>query len=63
VSTINSSVFTQLYRTIEDIKSDDPCIGICTINEKGICIGCDRSSSEIVYSKGPPPKTEQKHLT
>ena len=28
-------------------KIDPPCIGICTINENGICIGCKRTVKEI----------------
>ena len=28
-------------------KIDPPCIGICTINENGVCIGCNRTVKEI----------------
>ena len=28
-------------------KIDPPCIGICTINKDGICIGCKRTVKEI----------------
>ena len=28
-------------------KIDPPCIGICTINENGVCIGCKRTVKEI----------------
>ncbi len=28
-------------------KIDPPCIGICTINKDGICIGCNRTVKEI----------------
>ena len=28
-------------------KIDPPCIGICTINEDGVCIGCERTLEEI----------------
>ena len=28
-------------------KIDDPCIGICTLNEDDICIGCGRTVQEI----------------
>jgi len=26
-----------------------PCIGICTLNEQGICIGCKRTIEEIIH--------------
>ena len=28
-------------------KIDPPCIGICTLNEEDICIGCGRTMDEI----------------
>ena len=28
-------------------KIDPPCIGICTLNDKDICIGCGRTVQEI----------------
>jgi len=28
-------------------KIDPPCIGICTLDEDGICIGCHRTVKEI----------------
>ena len=28
-------------------KIDPPCIGICTLNEEDICIGCGRTVQEI----------------
>ena len=28
-------------------KIDAPCIGICTLNEDDICIGCGRTVQEI----------------
>ena len=28
-------------------KIDPPCIGICTLNENGVCIGCNRTVKEI----------------
>ena len=28
-------------------KIDPPCIGICTLNKDGICIGCNRTVKEI----------------
>ena len=38
----------QMGRTIEQIREDSPCIGVCTLNEKNICIGCDRHIDEII---------------
>ena len=38
----------QLRRTSEEIKKDSPCIGVCTLNEDSICIGCDRHIDEII---------------
>ena len=26
-----------------------PCIGVCTLNEQGICIGCNRTIEEIIH--------------
>lgn len=37
----------QLARGKEAIANDDKCIGTCTINEEGICIGCFRREEEI----------------
>ena len=28
-------------------KDDSPCIGICTLNKDGVCIGCERTLQEI----------------
>ena len=28
-------------------KIDPPCIGICTLNKDGVCIGCNRTVKEI----------------
>ena len=38
----------QMKRTSEEIKKDSPCIGICTLNEHGICIGCNRHIDDII---------------
>ena len=38
----------QMRRTTEEIKKDSPCIGVCTLNEDDICIGCDRHIDEII---------------
>ena len=33
---------------IQQMSNDDsPCIGICTLNENGVCIGCERTLQEI----------------
>jgi len=37
-----------MSRTVEDIKEDSPCIGVCTLNEDNICIGCGRHIDEII---------------
>ena len=37
-----------MNRTIEEIKKDSPCIGVCTLNENDICIGCDRHIGDII---------------
>tara|TARA_B100000519_G_C14028313_1_gene336775 strand:- start:134 stop:280 length:147 start_codon:yes stop_codon:yes gene_type:complete len=41
-------MYTQLKRSSEEIKKDSPCIGVCTLNEENICIGCDRTIEEII---------------
>ena len=41
-------MYTQLRRSSEEIKNDSPCIGVCTLNEENICIGCDRTIEEII---------------
>ena len=37
----------QLARSKEEVKADPKCIGTCTINEDGICIGCYRLEKQI----------------
>ena len=37
-----------MKRTKEDIKTDSPCIGICTMDEDEVCIGCHRHIDEII---------------
>jgi predicted Fe-S protein YdhL (DUF1289 family) len=37
-----------MNRTAKEIKEDSPCIGVCTLNEENICIGCDRHIDEII---------------
>lgn len=29
------------------MSDDNPCVGICQIDESGYCIGCGRSADEI----------------
>ena len=38
----------QMRRTVEEIKKDSPCIGVCTLNEDSICIGCNRHIGDII---------------
>ncbi|MDJ0657186.1 MAG: DUF1289 domain-containing protein [Xanthomonadales bacterium] len=26
---------------------ETPCVGVCTLDQKGLCIGCGRSTEEI----------------
>ena len=54
--TINIIVYTQLYRSAKDIEMDSPCIGTCTLNEQGICIGCNRTLKEIEEAGKDPPQ-------
>ena len=44
----------QMHRTAEDIKNDSPCIGVCTLNENDICIGCDRHIGDIIDNYREP---------
>ena len=47
---------------IQQMSNDDsPCIGICTLNENGICIGCERTLEEIhdAYLKSIGMKTDE----
>ena len=37
-------VLVQLELMAED---DSPCIGVCTLNKDGVCIGCERTLQEI----------------
>ena len=33
---------------IQQMSNDDsPCIGMCTLNKDGVCIGCERTLEEI----------------
>ena len=38
----------QMGRTAKQIQEDSPCIGVCTLNEENICIGCNRHIDEII---------------
>ena len=44
----------QMNRTIEEIQNDSPCIGVCTLNENDICIGCDRHIGDIIDNYREP---------
>lgn len=46
----------QLKRTREEITKDTPCIGVCTLNEQNVCIGCDRHIDEIIQAGNPDEK-------
>ena len=41
-------MYRQMRRTVEDIRNDSPCIGVCTLNAESICIGCNRHIDEII---------------
>ena len=45
---VEYSLLRQMNRTAKDIKEDSPCIGVCTLNEENICIGCGRHIDEII---------------
>ena len=36
------------------MSSDNPCIGICEIDESGYCVGCGRSADEIFGETDSP---------
>ena len=41
-----------------DIWEDvSPCVGICTLNEDSICIGCDRHIDEIMNNYRAPEES------
>ena len=44
----------QMNRPIEEIQNDSPCIGVCTLNENDICIGCDRHIGDIIDNYREP---------
>ena len=44
----------QMNRTIEELQNDSPCIGVCTLNENDICIGCDRHIGDIIDNYREP---------
>ena len=44
----------QMNRTIEEIQNDSPCIGVCTLNENDICIGCARHIGDIIDNYREP---------
>ena len=43
-----------MHRTAADIKNDSPCIGVCTLNECDICIGCDMHIGDIIDNYRAP---------
>ena len=45
-----STYFTDIIWAvqIQQMSNDNPpCIGICTLNKDGVCIGCERTLDEI----------------
>ena len=50
----------QLRRTRKDIQEDRLCIGVCTLNEENVCIGCNRHIDEIIQRGNDDKKTPYK---
>ncbi|WP_298599807.1 DUF1289 domain-containing protein [Zoogloea sp.] len=44
------------------MSQDNPCIGICEIDESGYCIGCGRSADEI-FGETDSPAADQEVAT
>ncbi len=40
------------------MSQDNPCIGICEIDESGYCVGCGRSADEI-FGETDSPAADQ----
>lgn len=40
------------------MSADNPCIGICEIDESGYCVGCGRSADEI-FGQTDSPAADQ----
>ena len=40
------------------MSADNPCIGICEIDESGYCVGCGRSADEI-FGETDSPAADQ----
>ena len=51
----------QLKRTRNQIIKDTPCIGICTLNEQNVCIGCNRHIDEIVQAGNAEEIPDDEH--
>ena len=47
-NTGRNSLLYPMKRSKEDIETDSPCIGTCTLDEDDICIGCHRHIDEII---------------
>ena len=41
------------------MSADNPCIGICEIDESGYCVGCGRSADEIFGETDSAPDGEE----
>lgn len=39
-----------------------PCIGVCTLDDRGFCMGCRRTAAEIAGWLEMSPKLQQKLL-
>ena len=40
------------------MSEDNPCVGICEIDESGYCVGCGRSADEI-FGQTDSPAADQ----
>ncbi len=38
-----------------DTNDENPCVGICEIDESGYCVGCGRSAAAIFGEPAPAP--------
>jgi len=41
------------------MSQDNPCIGICEIDESGYCVGCGRSADEIFGETDSPAPDQE----
>ena len=38
------------------MQSNSPCVGVCKLNDKNVCIGCNRTIEEIKQAFKELPK-------